>query len=88
MNAAALEVQYTDYQRQMAWINANDWQIERRAKQYPARRIMPQALMALATRLMPATTSRTQVAWDHGATAGAAQWRSCRPRTTSSTSTD
>jgi hypothetical protein len=61
-NVPALEVHYTDYRRQMAWINENDWQIEQRAKRYPVRQAVAKVLIALATRLMPPTPRRTRVA--------------------------
>jgi hypothetical protein len=61
-NVIAHEVHYTDYRRQMAWINENDWQIERRATRYPVRQAVAKALIALATKLVPPTPRRTQVA--------------------------
>ncbi len=62
MNTTAHEVHYTDYHTQMAWINANDWQIERRAKRYPVWQAVAKALIALAGMFAPTTLREAQTA--------------------------
>jgi hypothetical protein len=58
MNTTTHEVHYSDYQRQMAWINANDWQIEKRpTRRYLMRQGVAKALIALANILAPRTAA-------------------------------
>ncbi len=52
-NPMAAQVQYGEYQRQAAWINANDWQFEQPAKRHPVRATVAKALVALAARVAP-----------------------------------
>ncbi len=54
-NPVAFDVHYSEYQRQTAWINSEDWKIERTAKQYRVRTAIAQALIHLATLLAPAS---------------------------------
>jgi hypothetical protein len=53
-NPMAFEVHYSEYQRQAAWINENDWQFENAEERHPVRRAVAKALIALAARLSPA----------------------------------
>jgi hypothetical protein len=62
MNTTAHEVHYANYQQQMAWINANDWQFETSVKRHRVRRLMAQALRALADILTPPTELERQTA--------------------------
>ncbi len=55
-NPVAFEVHYREYQRQAAWINHEDWKIERKAKRYQVRVVVAKRLIALAARIAPAIT--------------------------------
>lgn len=52
-NPVAFEAHYSEYQRQAAWINENDWQFEKPAKRRPVRAAVAAALVRLAARLSP-----------------------------------
>jgi hypothetical protein len=54
-NPMAAQVHYSEYQRQAAWINANDWQFEQPAKRHPARAMVAKVLIALANAVAPTT---------------------------------
>jgi hypothetical protein len=58
----ASQAQYLEHQRQMAWINTENWQFEQLEKRYPLRQAMAKALLALASILTPATRRETQTA--------------------------
>ena len=60
-NPVAFDVHYTEFQRQTAWINANDWQLEKRTKQYRVRAALAKALISLANMLAP-TKQETRTA--------------------------
>ncbi|MGI8687440.1 MAG: hypothetical protein ACR2M3_02580 [Thermomicrobiales bacterium] len=60
-NPMAFPQHYADHQRQVAWINDNDWQFERPKKQYPVRIAIAKALIHLATLLAP-TRQETRAA--------------------------
>lgn len=61
-NPAAFEIQYGEYQRQAAWINANDWQFEKPERRYRVRQAIARALIALANALAPTESRETQPA--------------------------
>jgi hypothetical protein len=61
-NPVAFEVQYGEYQRQAAWINANDWQFAKPERRYRVRQAIAQALIALAHLLTPTRTQETRTA--------------------------
>ena len=61
-NPVAFEVQYGEYQRQAAWINANDWQFAKPERRYRVRQAIAQALIALANALAPAASREEQPA--------------------------
>jgi hypothetical protein len=61
-NPVAFEVQYGEYQRQAAWINANDWQFAKPERRYGVRQAIAQALISLADALAPTETQKTQPA--------------------------
>lgn len=52
-NPMAAHVHYTEHQRQMAWVNNEDWKIERTTQQYRMRAAVAKALVGLATRIAP-----------------------------------
>jgi surface antigen len=61
-NPMAFEVQYGEYQRQAAWINANDWQYEKPEQRYRVRKAIAQALITLANLLTPTEKQETRTA--------------------------
>ena len=61
-NPVAFEVQYGEYQRQVAWINENGWQFEKPEQRYRVRRAIAQALITLANALAPTESRKTQPA--------------------------
>jgi hypothetical protein len=61
-NPTTAQVHYHEYQSNVAWVNANDWQFERAAKRYPVRQAMAKALVALAHALIPVAQGETQSA--------------------------
>ncbi len=61
-NPVAFEVQYGEYRRQTAWINANDWQFAKPERRYRVRQAIAQALIALANALAPTESRKTQPA--------------------------
>jgi hypothetical protein len=50
----AFDVEYREHVRQMAWVNANDRQFEKQARNYPVRQVVANALLALASAMTPA----------------------------------
>ncbi len=52
-NPMAAQVHYSEYQRQAAWINANDWQFEKATKRQRVRATVAKALIALANAVTP-----------------------------------
>jgi hypothetical protein len=54
----ARQVQYREYQRQIAWVNEEDWKFARRVRRYRARRAIARALIALAH--MPAPIAQRE----------------------------
>jgi hypothetical protein len=53
-NAMDFQVRYEDHQRQVAWVNDNDWQFERPERRGRVRQAVARALVTLAARLTPA----------------------------------
>jgi hypothetical protein len=52
-NPMASRVHYAEHQRQMAWINSEDWQFASPSRRVQVRAAIANALVALATRLSP-----------------------------------
>jgi hypothetical protein len=61
-NPMAFQQHYADHRRQMAWINAEDWQFEQPERRYRVRRAIARALIALANLLTPTRTQETRTA--------------------------
>lgn len=49
----ASQAHYAEHQRQMAWINTENWQFERPEKRYRVRHSVARALIQLAMLLTP-----------------------------------
>jgi hypothetical protein len=50
---AALEAHAREYQRQIAWVNAESWKFAPRVRRYRVRRAIARALIGLANVLAP-----------------------------------
>jgi hypothetical protein len=50
-NPMATQVHYDEHQRQLAWVNEENWQFEQPVKGHPVRQAVAQALIALANAL-------------------------------------
>ena len=61
-NPVALDSEYREHVRRMAWVNANDWQFVRPAKRHPVRQAVAKALLAIATVLTPLAEGETRTA--------------------------
>jgi hypothetical protein len=61
-NPVATQAHYDEHQRQMVWVNEENWQFEKPVKRKPVRQAVSKALIALATALTPATERETQTA--------------------------
>ncbi len=53
-NTIDFQVRYDDHQRQMAWVNENDWQFERPKRRGQIRQTVAHMLITLTARLAPA----------------------------------
>ncbi len=55
----AFEVLYSEHQRQVAWVNDNEWQFAKPRTQYRVRQAMARALVQLANLLTPGEATGT-----------------------------
>lgn len=57
----ALEVHAREYQRQIAWVNAENWKFAPHSGRYRVRRAIARALIALANALAPPTQQEAPI---------------------------